>query len=295
MDVLQGKVAVITGAGSGFGREFARIGAREGMKLVLADVQSDALQATADELRGAGGDVIAERVDVAESEQVARLADRAFEAHGAVNLLFNNAGVGGGGFLWESTEADWRWVMGVNLMGVVHGIRHFVPRMLAAERNGVPGHIVNTASMAGWLAAPLMGVYNVSKHAVVALSETLYHDLRLAQSALGVTVLCPAFVPTGIAESQRNRPPELANPAATTASQKMAHAATEKAVLGGRITAAEVAEQTFAAVRANRFYVFTHPKILPSVRDRFEAALAGDAPADPYAGRPSAKPPSPAA
>jgi NAD(P)-dependent dehydrogenase (short-subunit alcohol dehydrogenase family) len=295
MDVLQGKVAVITGAGSGFGREFARIGAREGMKLVLADVQSDALQATADALRGAGADVIAERVDVAESEQVARLADRAFEAHGAVNLLINNAGVGGGGYLWESTEADWRWVIGVNLMGVVHGIRYFVPRMLAAERNGVPGHIVNTASMAGWLAAPLMGVYNVSKHAVVALSETLYHDLRLAQSALGVTVLCPAFVPTGIAESQRNRPPELANPAAATASQKMAHAATEKAVLGGRITAAEVAEQTFAAVRANRFYVFTHPKILPSVRDRFEAALAGDAPADPYAGRPSAKPPSPAA
>ncbi len=111
----------------------------------------------------------------------------------------NNAGVGGGGYLWENTARDWQWVMGVNLMGVVHGVQHFVPRMLEANQRGEPGHVVNTASMAGWLAPPLMGVYNVSKHAVVALSETLYHDLQLAQSTIGVSVLCPAFVPTGIA------------------------------------------------------------------------------------------------
>jgi len=166
--------------------------------------------------------------------------------------------------------------------------------MLAANREGVPGHIVNTASMAGWLAAPLMGVYNVSKHAVVALSETLYHDLRLAQATIGVTALCPAFVPTGIADSHRNRPDALANAAPPTTSQRMAQAASEKAVSSGRMTASEVAELTFAAVREDRFYVFTHPQILPTVQARFEAALRGDPPADPFATRPSAKPRSPA-
>ena len=294
MKDLNGKVAVITGAGSGFGREFARLGAREGMKLVLADVQREALDAVVAELGGAGAEVIGEIVDVADSGQVAQLADRAFQAFGPVHLLMNNAGVGGGGYLWENTDKDWKWVLGVNLMGVVHGIQHFVPRMLEANRHGTPGHIVNTASMAGWLAAPLMGVYNVSKHAVVALTETLYHDLRLAGSTIGVTALCPAFVPTGIADSHRNRPKTLANPAPPTTSQKMAQAASEKAVSSGRMTAEQVAQMTFDAVRENRFYVFTHPQILPTVQARFEAAMRGDAPADPFAGKPSAKPASPA-
>ena len=294
MKDLAGKVAVITGAGSGFGREFARLGARERMKLVLADVQGDALDATLGELRAAGAHCIAERVDVSDSAQVQRLADRAYATFGATHLLMNNAGVGGGGYLWEASERDWQWVLGVNLMGVVHGIRHFLPRMLDANRAGIPGHVVNTASMAGWLAAPLMGVYNVSKHAVVALSETLYHDLRLAQSTIGVTALCPAFVSTGIAESHRNRPTDLANAESPTASQKMAQASTAKAVGSGRISAAEVAELTFAAVREDRFYVFTHPQILPTVQARFEAALKGDPPADPFAARPSARPARPA-
>jgi NAD(P)-dependent dehydrogenase (short-subunit alcohol dehydrogenase family) len=294
MKDLNGKVAVITGAGSGFGREFARFGAREGMKLVLADVQREALDAIVAELGGAGAEVVGEVVDVADSGQVAQLADRAFQAFGPVHLLMNNAGVGGGGYLWENTDKDWNWVLGVNLMGVVHGIQHFVPRMLEANRHGTPGHIVNTASMAGWLAAPLMGVYNVSKHAVVALTETLYHDLRLAGSTIGVTALCPAFVPTGIADSHRNRPKTLANPAPPTTSQRMAQAASEKAVSSGRMTAVQVAQMTFDAVRENRFYVFTHPQILPTVQARFEAALRGDAPADPFAGKPAAKPASPA-
>jgi NAD(P)-dependent dehydrogenase (short-subunit alcohol dehydrogenase family) len=294
MKDLNGKVAVITGAGSGFGREFARLGAREGMKLVLADVQREALDAVVAELKSAGAEVIGEIVDVADSGQVAQLADRAFQAFGPVHLLMNNAGVGGGGYLWENTDKDWNWVLGVNLMGVVHGIQHFVPRMLEGNRHGTPGHIVNTASMAGWLAAPLMGVYNVSKHAVVALSETLYHDLRLAQSTIGVTALCPAFVPTGIADSHRNRPKTLANPAPPTTSQRMAQAASEKAVSSGRVTAEQVAQMTFDAVREKRFYVFTHPQILPTVQARFEAAMHGDSPADPFAGKPSAKPPSPA-
>lgn len=294
MKDLGGKVAVITGGGSGFGREFARLGAREGMKLVLADVQRDSLDATVAELRAAGADAIGEIVDVSDSAQVARLADRAFQAFGPVHLLMNNAGVGGGGYLWENTDKDWSWVLGVNLMGVVHGIQHFVPRMLEANRHGTPGHIVNTASMAGWLCAPLMGVYNVSKHAVVALSETLYHDLKLAQSTIGVTALCPAFVPTGIAESHRNRPRDLANPAPPTTSQRMAQAATEKAVSSGRMTAEQVARMTFDAVREERFYVFTHPQILPTVRARYEAAMHGAPPADPFATKPSAKPAAPA-
>lgn len=294
MKELGGKVAVITGGGSGFGREFARLGAREGMKLVLADVQRDSLDATVAELRAAGADAIGEIVDVSDSAQVARLADRAFQAFGPVHLLMNNAGVGGGGYLWENTDKDWSWVLGVNLMGVVHGIQHFVPRMLEANRHGTPGHIVNTASMAGWLCAPLMGVYNVSKHAVVALSETLYHDLKLAQSTIGVTALCPAFVPTGIAESHRNRPRDLANPAPPTTSQRMAQAATEKAVSSGRMTAEQVARMTFDAVREERFYVFTHPQILPTVRARYEAAMHGAPPADPFATKPSAKPAAPA-
>jgi NADP-dependent 3-hydroxy acid dehydrogenase YdfG len=294
MKSLDDKVAVITGAGSGLGREFARLAAQSRMKLVLADVRHDALQDTVRELQQLGAQVIAEVVDVASSRQVARLADRAFGEFGAVHLLMNNAGVACGGYLWENSDKDWQWVLGVNLMGVVHGVQHFVPRMLDANAHGEPGHIVNTASMAGWLTAPLMGVYNVSKHAVVALSETLHHDLRLAQSTIGVTVLNPAFVPTGIAHSHRVRPADLANADAPTRSQQIAQANSEKAVSGGRIGAADVAGMTFEAVRANRFYVFTHPQIMPTVEARFDAVLKGEPPADPYATRPTTRPSSPA-
>lgn len=285
-----GKVAVITGAASGFGREFARSAQRLGMRLALADVQADALAATADELRRAGAQVLTEAVDVADSEQVKAFADRTFAEYGGAHLLFNNAGVGCGGFLWEGDERDWRWVLGVNLMGVVHGIRHFMPRMIEASARGEPGHVVNTASIAGMLCPPLMGVYNVSKHAVVALTETLYHDLALARATIGVSVLCPAFVPTGIAQSQRNRPPELAPDAPPTESQRMAYAATEKAVMSGRMSAEQVAQATFDAIRADRFYVFTHPKIMTAVEARFASIVAGGAPADPYASNPGARP-----
>jgi NAD(P)-dependent dehydrogenase (short-subunit alcohol dehydrogenase family) len=292
MEDLTDKVAVITGAGGGLGREFARLGARHGMRLVLADVQRDALDATVNELRESEVRVIGEVIDVAVSRQVEHLAQRAYGEFGTVNLLMNNAGVGCGGYLWENTDNDWTWVLGVNLMGVVHGIQHFVPRMLAAEASGQSGHVVNTASMAGWLSPPLMGVYNVSKHAVVTLTETLYHDLRLAQSALGVTVLCPAFVPTGIAQSHRNRPAEVSE-VGRTLSKQMAQANLEKAVSSGRVSAAEVAAMTFDAIRANRFYVFTHPQILPGVQARITAALGGEPPADPFTTRPQARPAAP--
>jgi NAD(P)-dependent dehydrogenase (short-subunit alcohol dehydrogenase family) len=229
-------------------------------------------------------------VDVAEDAQVARLAARAFAELGEVNLLVNNAGVGGGGYVWETSEEEWRWVLGVNLMGVVHGLRHFVPRMIEANARGVPGHVVNTASIAGWLATPMFGVYSVSKHAVVALTETLHHDLRLAGATLGVTLLCPAFVPTGIARSERNRPSHLAGAAPRTASQARAQAAVERAVAGGKIGAADVARMTFEAVAEDRFYVFTHPQILASVRARHEAVHAAAPPADPYGQRPDRRP-----
>lgn len=288
MQSLTGRVAVITGAGGGFGREFARLAAHHGMRLALADVQRDALDETVNELRESGVTVFGETVDVADDAQVAALAQRSYAEYGAVHLLMNNAGVGSGGYVWEAGASDWQWVLGVNVLGIAHGLRHFVPRMLAAEALGEPGHVVNTASIAGWLAPPLMGVYNASKHAAVALTETLYHDLSLAGSRIGVTLICPAFVPTGIAQSHRNRPSALREPA--TASARLAQAQMEKAVTGGRLSAADVAAQTFDAIRARRFYVFTHPQILPSVQARVAAAIAGEAPADPFAGRPAARP-----
>lgn len=294
MQDFSGKVAVITGGGGGFGAAFARQAHALGMKIVLADVQADALERELAALRTAGADVVGLRCDVSKDGDVERLAQVAYDSFGGVNVLFNNAGVAGtGGYLWENTEADWRWTLGVNLMGVALGIRHFVPRMLAAGLDGETGHIVNTASIAGWLCAPLMGIYNASKAAVVSASETLFHDLRTAGSRIGVSVLCPAFVPTAIFASDRNRPVDLRSEVAPTASQRLARAMGEKAVAGGRISAEEVALQTFEAIRAARFYVFTHPQILPQVEARLQAALQGAEPADPYARRPSARPTKP--
>jgi NAD(P)-dependent dehydrogenase (short-subunit alcohol dehydrogenase family) len=284
MQVFAGKVAVITGAGSGFGLEFARLGAREGMKLVLADVQEDALEAAVAEVRSRGAEAVGVRADMSNAEEVDRAAARAKSAFGAVHLLFNNAGVaGGGGYLWESSLKDWKWILGVNLMGVVHGIRSFVPLML---EHGGEGHVVNTASAAGLVSSPLMGVYNASKHAVVTLSETLHHELRLAHSRIGVSVLCPAYVPTGISRSERNRPAELADDAPPTSSQLAARQRSEKAVASGKVGAPEVARMTFDAIREGRFYVITHPKLLASVELRFRDVLEQRIPSDPYMYRP---------
>lgn len=287
MDSLRGRVAVITGAASGFGREFARLGAVEGMKLVLADVQAEALDAVATEMRGAGAETLARVTDVADSAQVKALADAAFETFGKVHLLFNNAGVGSGGLIWESDERDWQWVLGVNVWGVIHGIRHFVPRML---EQGEPGHIVNTASVAGLLNPPSMGVYNVSKHAVVSLSETLYHDLRAVGSAVGVSCLCPAYVNTGIAQSFKHRPAGLATDAPPTASQRLMQASIQKATESGKLSAADVARVTFDAIRADRFYVLTHPAILPTVELRCMDILQQRNPSDPFSTKPGVRP-----
>jgi NAD(P)-dependent dehydrogenase (short-subunit alcohol dehydrogenase family) len=283
---LNHKIAVITGAAGGFGREFALSGARLGMKLVLADVQP--LDATADAVRALGADVLCETCDVRDAAQVDALAQAAMQRFGAIHLVFNNAGVGAGGLVWENTQADWEWVLGVNLWGVIHGVRAFTPLMLACAQQDprYQGHIVNTASMAGLLTPPLMGAYNVSKHAVVALTETLHHDLMLVDAPIGVSLLCPYFVPTGISQSHRTRPAELRSPAATTASQRVAQASLDKAVTSGKVSAAEVARITFDAILENRFYVYSHPQALGNVQRRMEDIVHARNPGDPYASAP---------
>lgn len=285
---FKGKVTVITGAGSGFGREFARLGAELGMSLVLADVQAEALQAVSNELESGGARILSRVLDVSDAAQLDMLAELAEEKFGDVHLLFNNAGVGTAGLIWENSLADWQWTLGVNLWGVVHGMRAFVPRMLAAAKASpaYQGHVVNTASMAGLLNPPASGVYNVSKSAVVSLSESLHHDLGLVTSQVQCSVLCPFYVPTGINESQRNRPAELANAAPLTRSQRVAQAAMDKAVSSGRISAAEVARMTFDAVREGRFYIASHPKALEGVRQRAEDIVAMRNPTDPLAAKP---------
>jgi NAD(P)-dependent dehydrogenase (short-subunit alcohol dehydrogenase family) len=282
------KVAVITGGGSGFGREFARLGATLGMKLVLADIQNDALQSCADELRGAGAVVLTQRTDVSDGAQIQALANATMERFGAVHLLFNNAGVATGGLVWEQSERDWQWTLGVNLWGVIHGVRIFTPLMLAAAKSAPAyrGHIVNTASMAGLLNPPLSGAYNASKHAVVSLTETLHHDLTLVTEQLRCSVLCPYFVPTGIADSERNRPADLTDAGGPTHSQLVGRSLAEKAVQSGKVPAAQVAAMTFDAIRNDAFYIFSHPHALDSVRERAEHIAALRDPADPYATRP---------
>ena len=284
---FKGKTAVLTGAGSGFGLECARIGARLGMNLVLVDVQQDALDKAQAEIEATGAAVLARRVDVSSAAEMEALAAAVQQRFGAPHLVFNNAGVGSGGLVWENSVQDWEWVMGVNVWGVIHGVRLFTPMMLEAAQKDPAwqGHIVNTASMAGLLTPPNMGVYNVSKTAVVSLSETLYQDLRLVTDQIGASVLCPYFVPTGINQSHRNKPSALADEKPTR-SQLIGQAMTDKAVGSGKLTAADVAQMVFDAVAQNQFYIFSHPRALGNVQRRMEAIVSVSNPPDPFAERP---------
>ena len=266
MKDLKGKVAVITGAASGFGRELAILCAREGMKLVLADIDAKNLPGTV-ALLPAGAQSISVKCDVSKPESVESLAKETYAKFGAAHLLFNNAGVSPVGPAWSATLEDWQWTLGVNLMGVVHGIKSFVPRMLEQKDEC---HVVNTASVAGMLSVPGSAVYCVSKHGVVTLSECLYHDLSIFKAKIGVSVLCPAFVNTGIKDSERNRPADLA---ATNPLGAPFEAMMRKAVESGRLTATEVAQMTLDAVKANRFYILTHPKIKVSIEARMRDIL----------------------
>jgi NAD(P)-dependent dehydrogenase (short-subunit alcohol dehydrogenase family) len=284
---FKGKTAVLTGGASGFGLECARIGASLGMNLVIVDVQADALKQAHDELKSTGAKVMAKKVDVSHASAMQELANAVFERFGAPHFVFNNAGVGAGGLVWENTVQDWEWLLGVNLWGVIHGVRLFTPMMLEAAKQDphYQGHIVNTASMAGLLTPPNMGIYNVTKHAVVSLTETLYQDLKLVSDQVSASVLCPYFVPTGINSSERNRPEGL-KPQALTQSQIIGQAMSDKAVSSGKVSAAQVAQMVFDAMHADQFYIYSHPKALGNAQTRFDAIVQGHNPPDPFAERP---------
>jgi NAD(P)-dependent dehydrogenase (short-subunit alcohol dehydrogenase family) len=286
MRTFSGRTAVITGAGSGFGLETARRAAQEGMNVVMADLRAVALESASAEIRGLGVPVLSLAVDVSRAAEVEALGAATRERFGAPHFVFNNAGVAIGGLIWEHSARDWEWLIGVNLMGVANGVRVFTPMMLqaAAADADYEGHIVNTASMAGLLAPPTMGLYCASKHAVVALTEVLYQDLALVSERVTASVLCPYFVPTGIHASERYRPD--ADAGAPTRSQLVARAMNEKAVSSGKVTAAQVAGFVFDALRARRFYIFSHPNALGGVQVRLEDALALRNPTDPFFERP---------
>jgi NAD(P)-dependent dehydrogenase (short-subunit alcohol dehydrogenase family) len=287
MREFSGRTAVITGAAGGFGLEFAKRAALLGMRVVLADVEAGALQRAHNLVESLGARVISQLTDVADPIQVQALADRAFAEFAGVHLLFNNAGVAPVGLVWEHTAQDWQWALSVNVLGIAHGLRSFVPRMLEQSDDS---HIINTASVAGYLSPTGMGLYNVTKHAVVTMSETLHHDLRAVGSNIGVTVLSPAFVPTGIANSERNRPDHLRSEERVSEHTRRARESMLRAVSSGRLTAEDIASLTFAAIAERRFYLFTHPAILPSVKARHDAIAALAEPSDPFALRPALAP-----
>lgn len=271
MKELRGKVAVVTGAASGIGQGLARRFAAEGMKVVLADVEERALAALEEELRRQGAEALAVPTDVTDAAAVERLAARGLDAYGAVHVLCNNAGVVVGGLAWELTHADWEWVVGVNLWGVIHGMRVFVPRMLAQETEC---HVVNTASMAGLVSSPYNAVYNVTKFGVVALSESLHHDLAIVNAKVGVSVLCPGWVNTRIFDAERTRPARLAS------GPRRAPTATEEALdqlarqfLASGLPPERVAELVVDAIRSERFYILTHPEWKGMIRARMEGIL----------------------
>jgi NAD(P)-dependent dehydrogenase (short-subunit alcohol dehydrogenase family) len=270
MKDFKDKVAVITGAASGIGRALADHSARAGMKVVLADVEQEALAEAAANLQAGGGTVLAVRTDVSEAKDVEALAQKTLEAFGAVHLLCNNAGVATSGtVIWESSPTDWEWVFGVNLWGVIHGVRGFVPIMLAQNTQC---HIVNTASLAGLMSFPRGSIYAVTKHGVVALSEALHHELAERGGKVKVSVLCPGLVKTRIIDCARNRPERLA----ATAPMGPVEAAgweTLRQQLQTGMPPAQVADAVFQAIREERFYILTHPEGKDWIRTRMEDIL----------------------
>lgn len=273
MDDLKGKVAVITGAGNGIGRAIALAAAKQGMRVVLADIDGERVEKVAEELTGLGADVHAVVVDVADVVSVGALADVAYAQFGSVSLLVNNAGIAYLNSAWETPLEVWRRMMAVNFDGVVYGVRAFVPRMLAA---GQAGHIVNVASAAGLVTSPGLAAYCASKFAVVGLSEALHHDLRVRETKIGVSVVCPSWVKTAITAGAVGDASE-GDVDAVDGVAKAARAAITEAVRTG-IPADEVANQTFDAIRAGRFYVLTHPMTLTGVRIRADDVLGARPP-----------------
>lgn len=278
MRELRGKVAAVTGAASGIGRALVDAFVSEGMRVGLADVEPDALHAAEQELCDGGAEVVAVVTDVSQREAVDAFADAVIERLGGVHVVCNNAGVAsGGGRLWATTEQDWSWVLGVNLMGVVHGIQAFVPLML--ER-GEEGHIVNTASVLGLSTGP-GSVYGVSKHAVTRLTEGLYFDLKDEGAPIGVSVLCPGLIATRIVSSDRNRPSNLRNPGEVPQEQAERRQAMQAMFLELGMPPAEVAAAVVEAIKTDRFYVLTHPGVKKQVETRLRDILEDGDPTPP--------------
>jgi NAD(P)-dependent dehydrogenase (short-subunit alcohol dehydrogenase family) len=271
MEDLQGKVAVITGGASGIGRAVADKAAAEGMKIVLGDIEEGPLKAAVDDLTSTGAEALGVVTDVSDRASVEALRDAALDRFGAVHLVHNNAGIGLGGPIWEVTEEDWRWILGVNLWGVIHGVATFTPLLLEQGE----GHIVNTASIAGLIVAPFLGPYNATKQAVVAISETLFKDLQTVVAPVGVSVLCPGFVQTRIAESDRNRPGWAPDRNITGAAE--VQGVVQNLVDAG-IEPTTVADRVIDAVRTNTFYILTHPELDIAITTRFDDIVQGRAP-----------------
>jgi NAD(P)-dependent dehydrogenase (short-subunit alcohol dehydrogenase family) len=273
---FEGKVAVVTGAASGMGYAFAERFAREGMKVVLADVERDALDAAVQRLRQQEHDVLGVIADVSSYEAVEALAQRAVETYGKVHVLCNNAGVGGGGgtYIWEHSLKDWQWTFGVNFWGVVYGIKVFLPLMLA---HGEEGHVVNTASIAGLTAGAHLEIYGATKHAVTRISEALYLQLREINAKIGASVLCPGYVRTQIFTSSRNRPEEMweegaARPSAEELAERLREAE-ERIAQAGVIEPSEAAERVIEAMREERFWILPHDQFDDAIRRRYEGIL----------------------
>lgn len=278
MKNLKGRVAVVTGGSSGLGRAMALHFAREGMHVAIADIEQQGLDTVVAELTALGARAIGIRTDVSKASEVDALAARVVAELGGVHVVCNNAGISPLGPAWENSLADWQWILGVNLWGVIHGVRTFTPLLLAQDE----GHIVNTASVAGLINPPGSAMYNVTKHAVVALTETLYHDLGERGSKVGCSVLCPAYVPTGIADPERSRPADLANPATDkSAAQAAKEEMLRKAVRSGRLSADDIGAAVLEAVKQDRFYILTHPRINGAIRARMEDILEGRPPRNP--------------
>jgi NAD(P)-dependent dehydrogenase (short-subunit alcohol dehydrogenase family) len=269
MERLADRVAWITGAASGIGLALAHRLADEKVKLVLVDIEQAPLDAAEAALRAKGASVLALRVDVSDGAAVAAAAKRALDTFGVVHILFNNAGVGGGGGpLWQISDADWNWALGVNFHGVIHGIRALLPALIAS---GEEGHVVNTASMAGLTSTPFMGPYTATKHAVVAISECLSKELELTKSKIGVSVLCPGFVQTKISESERNRPRDLGPPTASPGAKVFGEVL--KRLVDNGQPASKIANDIVSAIQTRRFYILTHPEMKPAIEHRMRQIL----------------------
>jgi len=273
LKTFEGRVAVVTGAASGIGYGLAERFGAEGMKVVLADVQADALEEAEGRLRDGGAEVLGVETDVARPEALDHLRDRALDAFGAVHVLCNNAGVVSPGQVWEATPEDWGWILGVNLVGVVNGLRSFTPVLIAQEE----AHVVNTASMAG-ITSGVLGSYSVTKQAVVGLTEALYFGLKMAgQEHVGVSVLCPGWVRTRIAEAERNRPASAGPPTPVPPPMEAVRELT-KHLIGHGSEPAEIAGQVLDAIRERRFYILTHPELNDAVQARADDILSGGPP-----------------